>query len=91
MSRKPTGLSAFAVKRTEPMPATPDAELPVSPDLAGKRRRGQGETVALTVRLSRADWVRLHALALSKGVSLQTLATQGFSRVLADHGLPAIK
>lgn len=91
MSRRPTGLSAFAVKRTEPVAAQPDTAIPVTPDPAGKRRRGQGETVALTVRLSRTDWTRLHALALSEGVSLQTLATRGFSRVLAEHGLPGIE
>ena len=91
MTRKPTGLSAFAVKRSEPAAPQPDAGNPASPDPAGTRRRGQGETVALTVRLSRADWARLHALALSEGVSLQILATRGFSRVLAEHGLPAIE
>jgi hypothetical protein len=52
-----------------------------------KRSRGRGETVALTVRVSRADWTRLHQLALSEGVSLQTLAMRGFSRELEAHGL----
>lgn len=54
------------------------------------RKRGEGETVALTVRLARADWARLHALAVAEGVSLQALATEGLSKVFAEHGLPPI-
>lgn len=52
------------------------------------RKRGQGETVALTVRIPRAEWVRLHALALDQGESLQTLAVRGFNLVFDEFGLP---
>lgn len=55
------------------------------------RVRGKKETVALTVRLRRSDWERLHQLAVSEGVSIQTLALQGFNRVFADKGLPRIE
>jgi len=54
------------------------------------RKRGEGETVALTVRIPRADWARLHQLAVSEGVSLQALALNGLSKVFAEHGLPPI-
>ena len=57
---------------------------------SAKKRRGEGDTVALTVRLSKADWMRLHQLAMAEGVSLHTLALKGISKVLADHGLDPI-
>jgi hypothetical protein len=55
------------------------------------RERGKKETVALTVRLSRGEWERLHRLAVSEGVSIQTLAVRGLSLVFSEKGLPAIK
>jgi hypothetical protein len=47
--------------------------------------------VALTVRLPRAEWVRLRQLADAEGVSLQTIAIRGFDKVFAEHGLPPIR
>lgn len=85
LSKKPTGLAAFTSK---PMPEA--AEAPEDKTAGAKKRRGEGDTVALTVRLSKADWMRLHQLAMAEGVSLQTLALAGFSKVLADHGLDPI-
>jgi hypothetical protein len=82
VSKKPTGLAAFTSR------GAAEVEAPVT---AHKKRRGEGDTVALTVRLQKADWMRLHQLALSKGVSLQTLAIDGFSKVLAEDGLDPIK
>lgn len=55
------------------------------------RERGKKETVALTVRLPRGEWERLHRLAVSEGVSIQTLAVRGLSLVFREKGLPAIK
>lgn len=83
MSAKSTGLAAFTkVKgnavQEDPAPAK------------GTRRRAQGETVALTVRIPRAEWARLHQLAVAEGVSLQALALNGLSKVFAEHGLPPI-
>ena len=54
------------------------------------RTRARGETVALTVRLTRTDWARLHQLAVAEGISLQALAISGLSKVFAEHGLPPI-
>jgi hypothetical protein len=79
MSTKPTGLAEFARKKE------PDQELPRPP-----RKRAQGDTVALTVRIARGDWARLHQLAVAEGVSLQALALDGLSRVFREHGLPPI-
>lgn len=81
MAAKPTGLAAFTNKPSlspEPGPVT------------FRRRRGQGETVALTVRVTRSDWERLHGLALSEGGSIQELATRGLSLIFAEKGLPGI-
>jgi hypothetical protein len=54
------------------------------------RKRGQGATVALSVRLARADWERLHQLAVAEGVSLQEIIVRGLSQVFTSKGLPGI-
>jgi hypothetical protein len=90
MTKKPTGLAAFTGGRGA-TPPPPDTHPPAkAAEAASGRKRAQGETVALTVRVARADWARLHQLAVAQGVSLQTLALQGLSRVFAEHGLPPI-
>jgi hypothetical protein len=85
MAEKTTGLAAFTRKN-----APAQSEAAERPTAAG-RRRGQGETVALTVRLPRAEWERLHQLAVSEGTSIQQLAVQGLSRVFKAKGLPGIE
>jgi len=55
------------------------------------RERGKKDTVALTVRLPREEWERLHHLAVSEGVSIQAFAVRGLSLVFAERGLHAIK
>jgi hypothetical protein len=86
MTKKPTGLAAFTGGRG----ATQDDEPSKPAETGGARKRAQGETVALTVRVTRADWARLHQLAVAQGVSLQSLALSGLSKVFAEHGLPPI-
>jgi hypothetical protein len=83
---KPTGLAAFTQKR--PPERVDAAEAEQEP--ATGRRRGQGATVALTVRLPRAEWERLHQLAVSEGKSIQQLAVAGLSKVFNAKGLPGI-
>ncbi len=51
------------------------------------RERATKETVALTVRLPRAEWERLHRFALSEGVSIQTLAVRGFELVFRESAV----
>ncbi len=48
---------------------------------------GEGALVALTVRLTRPQWERIHQLAVSEGVSIQQLAVRGLSHVLNERGL----
>jgi hypothetical protein len=85
-----TGLAAYAKaqqrRETNERPTTTRAA-PTSPTT---RRRGTGETVALTVRIPRDDWQRLHQLATAQGVSLQHLMLRGLSSVFTDEGLPGI-
>lgn len=81
---KSTGLAAFTRKSSTPLSQEHVAAEPMA------RKRGKGDIVALTVRLSRADWERLHQLALSEGTSLQQLALRGFSKLFAEKGLPGI-
>lgn len=85
MTTKPTGLAAFT--KNKGMPVEEEAAPVV---VKGGRKRAQGETVALTVRIPRAEWARLHQLAVAEGVSLQSLALAGLSKVFAEHGLPPI-
>lgn len=85
MTMKPTGLAAFTRSREEA------SDQPKAPSVKPVRKRAQGETVALTVRVSRAEWARLHQLAVSEGVSLQSLAIDGLSKVFAEHGLPPLR
>ena len=94
MTKKPSGLAAFTMKKPDqpaPMADVAGTAVATITTTAAKRGRGQGDTVALTVRIRRSDWTRLHQLAMSEGVSLQGLAVQGFSEVLAKHGLPAME
>ena len=85
MTTKPTGLAAFTRSREG------NSDQPKASSIKSVRRRAQGETVALTVRVSRAEWARLHQLAVSEGVSLQSLAIDGLSKVFAEHGLPPLR
>lgn len=84
MTTKPTGLAAFTRNRSA------QASSIEAPAAKAGRKRAQGETVALTVRVPRAEWARLHQLAVAEGVSLQSLALTGLSKVFAEHGLPPI-
>lgn len=96
MTKAPTltGLAAFT-RKPAPQAATGTAEAPppvqaAEPAPGTRKSRGQGETVSMTVRLSRADWERLHQLAVSEGTSIQRLAVEGFSKVFAEKGLPGM-
>ena len=49
--------------------------------------KAKRETVALTLRLSRHQWQRVHQSVQSKGVSLNQLVLHGLSKVLEEEGL----
>jgi hypothetical protein len=88
MSTKVTGLAAFT-KRSANQPAiTADAE--ELSDSAHERQRAKKAVVALTVRLQRSEWERLHQLAVSEGMSIQSLAVRGLNRVFTEKGLPKL-
>jgi len=53
-------------------------------------RRGKGDEVAITVRLSKVDWMALKNLAMMEGESLQTIAVNGFNRELMAKGYPPL-
>jgi hypothetical protein len=85
---KATGLAAFTRKGI----AAAEQEKPVGEGVVSEkaRGRGKGDVVALTVRLPRAEWERVHQLAVAEGVSIQALAVEGLSKVFADKGLPKL-
>lgn len=94
MAKKATGLAAFTRPKTtaENAPGAADELTRPSVEIpAPRRKRGGGETVALTVKVRRSDWQRLRQLADAEGTTIQAMAEAGFSAVLAQHGLPPIE
>lgn len=96
MTKKPTGLAAFnrakpAAQVQAEAPATAPENETSADTPALRRKRGGGETVALTVKVRRSDWQRLRQLADAEGTSIQAIAEAGFSAVLAQHGLGPIE
>jgi hypothetical protein len=87
MSTKPTGLAAFTRKGAVTSQVVSTRDIAVS---SGERQRGKKEVVALTVRLQRSEWERLHQLAVSEGMSIQALAVRGLNRVFTEKGLPQL-
>src|SRR4029077_12585456 len=61
----PVSAPSAAPARRAAAPRAPAAAARV----AGRRKRGQGPTVALSAQVSRADWERLHQLAVAEGAS----------------------
>ncbi|MHB1765843.1 MAG: hypothetical protein ACYDBP_14150 [Leptospirales bacterium] len=86
---KTTGLAAFTRKGAVVDQAGKGGD-DASPLPARERGRGKGDVVALTVRLTRAEWERVHQLAVSEGVSIQALAVEGLSKVFVEKGLPKL-
>lgn len=68
--------------------SAPVSEIPrVSPRI---RARGQKPIVAMSFRISRQDWERLHLLAITDGVSINTLTLRGLSKLFEERGLPGV-
>lgn len=80
---KQTGLAAFTRKSAAETTAADQEQTATQ-----NRQRGKREVVALTVRLPRAEWERVHQLAVSEGVSIQSLAVEGLSKIFVEKGLP---
>ena len=87
MSAKVTGLAAFTKRGA----VQPEISATIEDQDSGTgRQRAKKEVVALTVRLQRSEWERLHQLAVSEGMSIQSLAVRGLNRVFTDKGLPKL-
>lgn len=86
---KQTGLAAFTTGRKAA--TTQQANMAHETAEPAKRQRAKGEVVALTVRLPRSEWERVHQLAVTEGTSIQQLALKGLSKIFAEKGLPEIQ
>lgn len=87
---KATGLAAFIRKGGAASQQPAQGQNTEPPVTARQRGRGKGDVVALTVRLPRAEWERVHQLAVSEGVSIQSLAVEGLSKLFKEKGLPSL-
>jgi predicted short-subunit dehydrogenase-like oxidoreductase (DUF2520 family) len=86
---KQTGLAAFTGRKAALQAETVTDVIPAA-TASASRKRGKGQIVSLTLRLSRGDWERVHQLAVTEGTSIQQLAVQGLSKVFTEKGLPGI-
>ena len=82
MAGKKTGLAQFTKQNSQS-----EHKSEAQKTKPREKQRGKGDVVALTVRLSRDDWQRVHQLALSEGVSIQRLAVDGLSKLFEEKGL----
>jgi hypothetical protein len=89
MVKKSTGLAGWTQPQ-QPAVAPSETVAAGSQPLAAARSRGKGATVAITVRLKREQWERLHDFALHEGDSLQGLALRGLNGLLKERGLPPL-
>lgn len=91
---KITGLASFTKRGQQSEPAEP-ALAAITPTTAVQapaagRERAQKSVVAMSFRLSRQDWERLHQLAIAEGVSINTLTLRGLSKLFEEKGLPGM-
>ena len=86
-----SNLAAFVKKPALAAVTEPSTSQNQAPVVTAPRERGKGATVSLTVRLSRADWERVHQLAVSEGKSINALALKGLGRLFKEKGLPEIE
>lgn len=54
------------------------------------RARAQKAVVAMSFRITRQDWERVHQLAITEGVSINTLTLRGLSKLFEERGLPGM-
>lgn len=92
---KVTGLASFTKRglgaATTAAMASPPAATEESQTGGQPRARAQKSVVAMSFRLKRADWERLHQLAMTEGVSINTLTLKGLSRLFEERGLPGFE
>ena len=78
---KPSALAAFVVKTDRNHGPTPE---PVRKQSGDEKRKN------LSLRLTRAQWLRVSNIAKELDLSVQELALQGLSRAFTDRGLPPL-
>ena len=94
---KVTGLASFTKRgqQSAALEATSTAESVVAQTPTAKpqshaRARAQKSVVAMSFRINRQDWERLHQLAITEGVSINTLTLRGLSKLFEERGLPGM-
>jgi hypothetical protein len=94
---KITGLASFTKRGQQAAPAetSPAVETTVAATPAAKtqphaRARAQKAVVAMSFRITRQDWERVHQLAITEGVSINTLTLRGLSKLFEERGLPGM-
>jgi hypothetical protein len=70
----------MASNPVKPAEVTPTAQ-------TTRKKRAQGDVVALTVRLSRSQWENMHSLAVNERISLQDLTVGAIADRFAKRGL----
>lgn len=94
---KITGLANFTKRGQQSAPletsqavATAIAPATTATAQPHARARAQKSVVAMSFRISRPDWERLHQLAITEGVSINTLTLRGLSKLFEERGLPGM-
>lgn len=92
---KITGLANFTKRGqlTAPLEASQTGlvvAVPAAADPPHARARAQKSVVAMSFRISRPDWERLHQLAITEGVSINTLTLRGLSKLFEERGLTGV-
>lgn len=90
---KVTGLASFTKRGQQSESIESGSQITSTEVLAAQphaRARAQKSIVAMSFRLSRQDWERLHQLAITEGVSINTLTLRGLSKLFEERGLPGM-
>jgi hypothetical protein len=88
-----TAVSESIAESTAPPEAVAASETstkPIEPAKQASRKRGSGETVALSFRVPKDAWIKLHQVAMCEGGSLQSLIWQACSEYLVSKGQPPL-
>jgi hypothetical protein len=91
-SQKTTDSEPIAESTTVPE-AIPESAPPTKttePAKPPSRKRGLGETVSITFRVTKDPWMRLQQLAMTEGRSLQSLIWEACSAYLVSKGQPPL-
>ena len=82
MASKKTEFTGFGDSWQAPtQPKTEEVDL---------RTKAKGETVHISLRLTKDQWKRAKDLADIEGTSIQRLAVHGISKLLEEKGLPGL-